>query len=60
MIFMSKFIEFLGFLNCFIFNRDDTYENIEVKYKMIQQKDDQVKLNIKIELFISIFLYLDP
>ena len=56
---MSKFIEFLDFLNCFIFNRDDTYENVEVKYKMIQQKDDQVKLNLKIKVFISIVLYLD-
>lgn len=23
--------------------RDDPYENIEVKYKMLQQKDDQVR-----------------
>ena len=29
-------------IRLFRFARDDVYENIEVKYKIIQQKDDQV------------------
>jgi hypothetical protein len=43
---MSKLINEIK-KNYFYFNRDDPYENIEVKYKIIQQKDDQVK-----EIFI--------
>ncbi len=40
---MSK-IYLVKKLPCFFsFNRDDPYENTEVKYKIIQQKDDQVK-----------------
>ena len=35
--------------------RDDIYENIEVKYKMIQQKDDQVRRNERsIDVFATV------
>jgi hypothetical protein len=42
---MSKEISFKKFFIYrffFCFNRDDPYENIEAKYKILQQKDDQV------------------
>jgi hypothetical protein len=44
--------------NFVYFNRDDPYENIEVKYKILQQKDDQVKEYLKKNFFFDfIFSY---